>query len=63
MTMGVNRFVGEITRVVAGAHREEARTRLPTGGYKTMGGVRGLRVNTDYDGGGVAFAVGNEDLI
>ena len=63
MTMGVNRFGGELARVVPGAKREESRTRLPTGGFKTMAGVRGLRVNTDYDGGGVAFAVGNEDLI
>jgi putative DNA primase/helicase len=63
MTMGVNRFGGELTRVVPLSRREECRTKLPTGGFKTMAGVRGLRVNTDYDGGGVAFAVGNEDLI
>jgi P4 family phage/plasmid primase-like protien len=61
MAMGVNRFASEVTRVIPTARREENRRKVGNS-WRTQNGVRGLHVNTDYDGGGVTFNA-NEDLL
>jgi putative DNA primase/helicase len=58
--LSLNRFTGELTRVVPSAILEEKRTKID-GRWKTQRGIRGLMVNPDEDGGIAAEA--NGDLL
>lgn len=60
--MGVNKFSGELRRTVAGSVLEEQKRKVGNT-WRSMNGIRGVRVNTDYDGGGAVITEGYEDLL
>ena len=59
--MGLNKFCGELERVAPTCKRQELRATV-NGVRKTTRVIKGLRVNTEGDGGGSVLAV-NEDLL